>query len=70
MKPALYLALLPLIIFSPARAQDYEHGNALLCDTQKEVERYVELFHGKEQSAINTVNAQEQNPWPPSRRTD
>ena len=52
MKPALYLALLPLIIFSPARAQDYEHGTALLCDTQKEVERYVELFHGKEQSAI------------------
>ena len=43
MKPASYLALLPLIIFSPARAQDYEHGNALLCDTQKEVERYVEL---------------------------
>jgi len=40
------------------------------CVTQKEVERYVELFHGKEQSAINTVNAQEQNPWPPSRRTD
>ena len=70
MKPALYHALLPLNIFSPARAQEYEHGTALLCDTQKEVERYVELFHGKEQSAINTVNAQEQNPWPPSRRTD
>ena len=62
MKPALYHALLPLIIFSPARAQEYEHRTALLCDTQKEVERYVELFNGKEQSAINTVNEEEQNP--------
>ena len=62
MKPALYLALLSLISFSPARAQEYEHGTALLCDTQKEVERYVALFNGEEQSAINAVNTEEQNP--------
>ena len=62
MKPALALALLSLIIFSPARAQEYEHGAALLCDTQRQVERYVELFDGKEQSAINAVNTEEQNP--------
>ena len=62
MKHALYLALLPLIIFSPARAQEYEHGTALLCDTQRQVERYVELVNGKEQSAIDAVNAEEQNP--------
>jgi hypothetical protein len=46
MKHALYLALLSLIIFSPARAQQYEHGTALLCDTQSQVERYVALFNG------------------------
>ena len=62
MKPALYLALLSLIIFSPARAQEYEHGTALLCDTQRQAERYVELFNEEEQSAINAVNAEEQNP--------
>ena len=62
MKPALSLALLSLIIFSPARAQEYEHGAALLCDTQTQVERYVALFNGKEQSAINAVNTEEQNP--------
>jgi hypothetical protein len=62
MKPVLSLALLPLIIFSPARAQEYEHGTALLCDTQRQVERYVALFNGKEQSAINAVNTEEQNP--------
>ena len=62
MKPALYLALLSLVSFSPARAQDYEHGSALLCDTQRQVERYVALFNGEEQSAINAVNTEEQNP--------
>ena len=62
MKPVLSLALLSLTIFSPARAQEYEHGTALLCDTQRQVERYVALFNGKEQSAINAVNTEEQNP--------
>ena len=63
MKAVLYLALFSLITFSPAHAQEYEHGTALLCDTQRQVERYVELFNGKEEeSAINAVNAEEQNP--------
>jgi hypothetical protein len=62
MKPALYLALLSLISFSPARAQEYEHGTALLCDTQSQVERYVALFKGEEQSAINAVNTEEKDP--------
>jgi hypothetical protein len=61
MKPLL-LALLSLIIFGPARAQEYDRGTALLCDTQKQVERYVALFNGEEKSAINAVNTEEQNP--------
>jgi hypothetical protein len=62
MKSVLYLALLSLIIFSPARAQEYEHGTALLCDTQSQVERYVAFFNGEEQPEINAVNSEEQNP--------
>ena len=62
MKPLLSLALLSLIIISPARAQEYEHGTALLCDTQRQVERYVALFNGEEKSAINAVNTEVQNP--------
>ena len=62
MKRALYLALLALTVCSPARAQEYEHGTALLCDTQKQVERYVELVKGEERTAINAVNSEEQNP--------
>jgi hypothetical protein len=47
---------------SSPRAQEYEHGTALLCDTQRQVERYVALFNGEERSAINAVNSEEQNP--------
>jgi hypothetical protein len=62
MKPALYLALLSLIILSPARAEEYERGTALLCYTQKGVERYVALFRGEVQSALNAVNTEERKP--------
>jgi len=62
MRPLLSLALPLLIILSPARAQEYEHGTALLCDTQRQVERYVALFDGEEKSAISAVNTEEQNP--------
>src|SRR3981189_3674371 len=62
MKPALHLALLSLLICYPAHAQDSEHGTALLCDNQRQVERYVALFNGQEQSAIDAVNAEEQDP--------
>jgi hypothetical protein len=56
MRLALHLALLSLLICGPARAQEYELGTALLCDTQRHVERYVALFDGKEQSTIDAVN--------------
>jgi hypothetical protein len=62
MKQALYLALLSLLISGPAQAQEYEHDTALLCDTQRQVERYVALFDGEEQSAIDAVNTEEQDP--------
>jgi hypothetical protein len=62
MKPALHLALLSLLICSPARAQEYEHATALLCDSQQQVERYVALYKGEEKSAIEAVNAEEHDP--------
>ena len=62
MRPALYLALLSLLAGYPAQAQDYEHGTALLCDSQKQVERYVALFKGEQQSTVDAVNTEEQDP--------
>lgn len=62
MRPALYLALLSLLACYPAQAQQFEHGTALLCDSQKQVERYVALFKGEEQSTVDAVNTEEKDP--------
>jgi hypothetical protein len=62
MRPALHIALLSLLACYPAQAQEYEHGTALLCDNQKQVERYVSLFKGEEQSTVDAVNTEEHNP--------
>jgi hypothetical protein len=51
-----------LLACYPAQAQEYEHGTALLCDSQKQVERYVALFKGEEQSTVDAVNTEEHNP--------
>jgi hypothetical protein len=62
MRPPLHLALFSLLACYPAHAQQYEHGTTLLCDSQKQVERYVALFKGEEQSTVDRVNTEEQNP--------
>ena len=41
---------------------DYEVGSSIICDTQSQVERFVALFSGDTQAAIDAVNAEEQNP--------
>jgi hypothetical protein len=62
MRSALHLALLSLLACYPAQAQEFEHGTALLCDSQKQVERYVALFKGGEQSTVDAVNTEEKDP--------
>jgi hypothetical protein len=62
MKHALYPVLLSLLACYPARAQEYQFGTALLCDSQKQVERYVALFKGEEQLTADAVNTEEKNP--------
>jgi hypothetical protein len=62
MKPIVLLAVLTLLTSFPARAQEYEQATALLCDNQKQVERYVELFRGEEQAAVDAVNDEVQDP--------
>jgi hypothetical protein len=60
--------LLPLlaVLIAPfcgsAQAMNYEVGASLICDTQTQVERFVALFSGDTQAAIDGVNAEEQNP--------
>jgi hypothetical protein len=56
------LALLAASLCAPAQAADYEVGTSIVCDSQTQVERFVVLFAGDAQSAIDTVNAKEHNP--------
>jgi hypothetical protein len=46
----------------PVQAQEVEVGTNLFCDTQEQVERFVTLFDGDTQDAVNGVNAAERNP--------
>jgi hypothetical protein len=41
---------------------DYEVGTSLVCDTQSQAERFVALFSGDAQAAVDAVNAEDQNP--------
>ena len=57
------LLVLPLLLLGvSAQAQEVEVGTSLVCDTQEQVERFVALYDGDAQSAVNSVNAAEHNP--------
>jgi hypothetical protein len=58
--PLLAVLLAPLC--GSAQAMNYEVGASIICDTQTQVERFVALFSGDTQAAIDAVNAEEQNP--------
>ena len=65
MKSALCLAMLAALLCAPAHAQqDVQTGSIMICDTQRQVERYVTFLDvaGNAQSAIRTVNAEADNP--------
>src|SRR5258707_11631481 len=56
------LAVLVAPLCNSAQAADYEVGASLVCDTQTQVERFVALFSGDAQAAIDAVNAEEHDP--------
>jgi hypothetical protein len=59
------LAALVLPLLAPvglsAQAREVEVGTSLVCDTQEQVERFIALYDGDAQSAVDRVNA-EHNP--------
>ena len=62
MKSALRYALFSLLMCAPAHAYETKTGSVIACDTQEQVERFVELFDANQQLAINAVNSEEHNP--------
>jgi len=63
---ALCVAALSLVastvMSTPTRTQDIEVETGVFCDTQRQMERYVAVFDGDTQRAINAVNAEEKDP--------
>ena len=64
MRLALSLSLASLLLAVPVHAQELEleYATGTVCDTQKEMERYVAVFDGDAAAAIATVNAEEHDP--------
>jgi hypothetical protein len=62
MKPALCLAVFASLMSLPAQAYEVETGPVMLCDTQQQAERFVQLFDGNQEAALGAVNAEERNP--------
>jgi hypothetical protein len=70
MKSMARLALVSMLMWLPAHAQDedasdrtnVEVGDALICETQQQVERYIALYSGDREAAIRAVNREEGDP--------
>jgi hypothetical protein len=62
MKTALIVAILSSVPCLPAQAYETETGAVMICDTQKQVERYVQIFDGNPRAAIRAVNTEENDP--------
>src|SRR3954469_3316619 len=54
--------LLSSFICLPAQAYELETGTVMICDTQKQVERFAQLFDGDIKVAVGAINDEEHNP--------
>ena len=66
MKSALCIALLSLplslSVCLPAHAYEVQTGAVMICETEKQAERFAELFDGNQSVAARAVNSEENNP--------
>src|SRR5437868_13630898 len=62
MKTALCIGLLSLSVCLPAHAYELQTGSVMICETQRQAERFAELFDGNHSVATRAVNSEENNP--------
>ena len=62
MKIGLLVGFLSLLLVAPTRADEVETSTGVICNTQKQMERFVVLNDADPQSAIRAVNAEEHDP--------
>jgi hypothetical protein len=58
----IHVALLSVLLCFSARAQKVEVGTGIVCDTQKQMERFVALFDGDPEAAVKAVNTEVGDP--------
>src|SRR6516162_6756428 len=51
-----------ILQFLPAQSQRIKVGTGAFCDTQQQMERFVALFDGHGETAVNSVNAAAKDP--------
>ena len=62
MKYGLMVGFLSLLLLAPAHAEEVETSTGVICNTQKQIERFVALNDADPHSAIRAVNAEQHNP--------
>jgi hypothetical protein len=58
----IHVTLLSVLLSFSARAQNVEVGTGIVCDTQKQMERFVALFQEDAEAAVKAVNTEENDP--------
>jgi hypothetical protein len=59
---ALLLAPSVLLLATGAQSHDVELGPSLICNTEKQVERFIALYDGDAAAAISAVNSEVHDP--------
>jgi hypothetical protein len=62
MKFGLLVGFLSLLLIAPTPAEEIETSTGVICNTQKQMERFVTLNDADPHSAIRAVNAEEHDP--------
>jgi hypothetical protein len=62
MKYGLTVGFLSLLLIAPVRADEVETSTGVICNTQKQMERFVALNDADPHGAIRAVNAEEHDP--------
>jgi hypothetical protein len=58
----MHAVLLSALLCFSARAQEVEVGTGIVCDTQKQMDRFVVLFDGDAKAAVKAVNTEAGDP--------
>lgn len=62
MKAALKLVLLSVFLLGPARANEIEIGTGVICNTQRQVQKFLAFNEADPQTAVRAVNDEERDP--------